>query len=143
MNLYNWKPCSPHLFSLAWGNKFKENKIENIKVKMDFKEYQEKAKETAMYPRLSPSWIYPALGVAGESGEIMEKLKKLLRDDDGNITEEKLDALKKEIGDVLWYLAALATELELSLNDIAEDNIKKLQSRKERGVLHKKEGDYR
>lgn len=109
---------------------------------MDFKTYQEKAKETAVYPKTEPSWTYPALGLAGESGEIFEKLKKVIRDDGGKISQEKLDAIKKEIGDVFWYLSALATELGLSLDEIAEENIKKLFSRKERNVLHGN-GDYR
>lgn len=109
---------------------------------MNFDEYQRKAGGTAVYPRLNPHWIYPALGLSGESGEVMEKLKKILRDDDGRISNEKLDSIKKELGDVLWYISALASELGLSLQNIAEDNIKKLQSRKERGVLHR-EGDYR
>jgi len=109
---------------------------------MKFEEYQEKAKETAVYPNLDPKWIYPALGLSGESGEVIEKLKKILRDDNGKISNEKLDSIKKELGDVLWYISALATELGLSLEEIAEDNIKKVQSRKERGFLHK-EGDYR
>ena len=104
--------------------------------KMDFKEYQEKAKETAIYPKTSPSWIYPSLGLAGESGEIMEKLKKILRDSNSKDKEERIIELKKEFGDVLWYLSALATELNFSLQEIAEENIEKLQSRKERGVLH-------
>ena len=103
---------------------------------MNFKEYQEKAKETAVYPKTEPSWIYPLLGLAGETGEIFEKLKKVIRDEKGKISDEKLDLLKKEIGDVLWYLATLSTELGLDFNQIAEENIQKLFSRKERNVLH-------
>ena len=103
---------------------------------MKFEEYQEKAKETAVYPNLDPKWIYPALGLSGESGEVIEKLKKILRDDNGKISNEKLDSIKKELGDVLWYISALATELGLSLEEIAKDNVKKVQSRKERGFLH-------
>ena len=75
---------------------------------MDFEEYQKKARETAIYPRTEPSWIYPSLGLAGESGEIMEKLKKILRDPHSNDKEERIKELKKEFGDVLWYLSALA-----------------------------------
>jgi NTP pyrophosphatase (non-canonical NTP hydrolase) len=103
---------------------------------MEFKEYQEKAKETAVYPKTEPSWIYPLLGLAGESGEIFEKLKKVIRDDGSKISEEKINLLKKEIGDVLWYLSTLSTELGLSLNEVAEENIEKLFSRKERNKLH-------
>jgi NTP pyrophosphatase (non-canonical NTP hydrolase) len=109
---------------------------------MEFKEYQEKAKQTAIYPKTEPSWIYPALGLAGETGEIFEKLKKSLRDEKGILTQEKLELLKKEIGDVLWYLSTLSTELNLNFDEIAEENIKKLFSRKERDVL-KGNGDSR
>lgn len=109
---------------------------------MEFSEYQEKAKETAIYPKTEPSWIYPLLGLAGESGEIFEKLKKVIRDDNGKISEEKLQLLKKELGDVLWYLSTLSTELGLKFDDVAKDNINKLASRKERDVL-KGSGDLR
>lgn len=103
---------------------------------MNFKEYQEKAKETAIYPKTEPSWLYPLLGLGGETGEIFEKLKKVIRDENGRVSQEKLELIKKELGDVLWYLATLSTELSLDLNEIAEENIKKLFSRKERNVLH-------
>ncbi len=103
---------------------------------MEFKEYQEKAKETAIYPKTNPPWIYPLLGLGGESGEIFEKLKKVIRDESGEISDEKLELLKKELGDVLWYLSTLSTELGLDLNEVAEENIKKLFSRKERNTLH-------
>lgn len=103
---------------------------------MNFKEYQEKAKETAIYPKTEPSWLYPLLGLGGETGEIFEKLKKVIRDENGRVSQEKLELIKKELGDVLWYLATLSTELGLDLNEIAEENIKKLFSRKERNVLH-------
>jgi NTP pyrophosphatase (non-canonical NTP hydrolase) len=103
---------------------------------MDFQEYQERAKSTAIYPKTKPSWVYPALGLAGESGEIFEKLKKALRDEQGKISDDRLILLKKEIGDVLWYLATLSTELNLNFNEIAEENLQKLLSRKERNTLH-------
>jgi NTP pyrophosphatase (non-canonical NTP hydrolase) len=109
---------------------------------MDFIDYQKKANETALYPKLEYPWVYPAFGLSGESGEIMEKLKKVIRDNKGEIDDEKRDALKKELGDVLWYVNALATELGLSLDDIATDNIAKLNSRKERNLI-KGDGDYR
>jgi NTP pyrophosphatase (non-canonical NTP hydrolase) len=109
---------------------------------MDFKLYQEKAKETAIYPKTEPSWIYPLLGLGGESGEIFEKLKKVIREDGGKISEEKLILIKKELGDVLWYLSTLSTELGLSFDEIAEENLRKLASRKERDVL-KGSGDLR
>lgn len=103
---------------------------------MNFSEYQKYAAETAIYPgRGEGNLFYPSLGLAGESGEICEKIKKIYRDDSGVVSEEKRELLKKEIGDVFWYCAALASELNLDLNSIAELNISKLSSRKARGVL--------
>ena len=109
---------------------------------MDFNEYQEKAKETAIYPKLSPSWLFPSIGLSGELGEVMEKLKKIIRDDNGIITDEKKTELKREIGDILWYLSILSHELGLSLQEIAETNIEKIKSRHQRGVVHG-QGDNR
>lgn len=103
---------------------------------MDFKTYQEKSRETAIYPHKDSDFLYPTLGLVGEAGEVADKIKKILRDSDGVVSEIKREELKKELGDVLWYLAQLATELNLSLEEIAALNIKKLQSRKERGELH-------
>jgi NTP pyrophosphatase (non-canonical NTP hydrolase) len=109
---------------------------------MDFKEYQEKSRKTAIYPNQGNNFIYTTLGLVGESGEIAEKIKKVIRDGDGCITDEKREELNKELGDVLWYLAQMATELKLSLDDIAEKNIKKLYSRMDRDKLHG-DGDNR
>tara|TARA_R100000152_G_C6781143_1_gene215039 strand:+ start:244 stop:570 length:327 start_codon:yes stop_codon:yes gene_type:complete len=103
--------------------------------------YQALVRNTAIYPR-EHSIIYPALGLAGESGEVCEKIKKYLRGDYTLSDEEKIEELEKEIGDVLWYLANLASDLHLSLEDIANMNIEKLQDRKNRNVL-KGEGDNR
>lgn len=102
---------------------------------MNFNEYQSAAKETAIYPR-EHAVTYPALGLAGESGEVSEKVKKWIRDGHINAGE-----LHKEIGDVLWYLAALCSDLqdkfgdEYSLENAAIRNYQKLKSRQERGVL--------
>lgn len=110
---------------------------------MDFNEYQKKALETALFPR-EHKIVYPALGLGNEAGEVMGKIKKWLRGDDGkdSLSEERREALKDELGDVLWYLAVLAKDLDLDLSDVAEHNINKLHSRKERGVLHG-DGDKR
>lgn len=102
---------------------------------MNFSEYQKKSRETALYPNKDNNFIYPTLGLNGESGEVAEKIKKVLRDKGGVIDEQTRQELAKELGDVLWYLANLATELKLDLNEIAEKNIEKLFSRKDRGVL--------
>ncbi len=102
---------------------------------MTFEEYQKKSRETAIYPNKDNNFIYPTLGLSGEAGEIAEKIKKVLRDDKGIIGKEKKEEIKKELGDVLWYISQLATELGLSLDEIALENINKLTSRKKRGKL--------
>jgi NTP pyrophosphatase (non-canonical NTP hydrolase) len=102
---------------------------------MTFEEYQKKSRETAIYPGAGNNFIYPTLGLAGESGEVAEKIKKVLRDDDNLVSPEKKEELKKELGDVLWYLTQISTELGLSLEEIAAFNIEKLQSRKQRNML--------
>lgn len=102
---------------------------------MNFDEYQKKSRETAIYPDAGKNYIYPTLGLAGESGEVSEKIKKILRDDAGVPSAEKIEDLKKELGDVLWYISQLSTELGLSLEGIAQSNLDKLFSRKDRGVL--------
>lgn len=109
---------------------------------MDFKNYQDLARSTAIYPNIGNNFIYPTLGLCGESGEVAEKVKKIIRDDGGIISEEKKEMLKKEISDVLWYCAALCSELGFNMNDVAESNIKKLLDRKDRGVI-KGSGDNR
>lgn len=102
---------------------------------MDFKEYQEKSRETAIYPNSGDNFIYPTLGLSGEAGEIAEKVKKIIRDENGIISEDKKQELAKELGDVLWYISQLASEFKLSLDDVANLNIEKLQSRKQRGKI--------
>ncbi|MBU5557772.1 MAG: nucleoside triphosphate pyrophosphohydrolase family protein [Candidatus Aenigmatarchaeota archaeon] len=103
---------------------------------MDFEEYQKLSRRTALYPNMGKNFIYPTLGLAGETGEVAEKIKKVIRDLNGQLTEEKIIELKKELGDVLWYLAQLATELGISMNEIAITNLQKLQSRMNRGKIH-------
>jgi NTP pyrophosphatase (non-canonical NTP hydrolase) len=101
---------------------------------MDLSEYQRESRRTAEYPR--DAWLaYPALGLAGEAGEVAEHAKKAIRDDGGKVKDERRAAMSKELGDVLWYVAQLASELDLSLDDIAKQNLEKLFSRQERGVL--------
>jgi NTP pyrophosphatase (non-canonical NTP hydrolase) len=96
---------------------------------MTFNEYQEKASKTAIYSEQF-KLIYPALGLAGEAGEVAEKVKKLIRD--GTL---QVEDLKKELGDVIWYVSALASDLQINLDDVANTNIEKLQSRQARGVI--------
>ena len=109
---------------------------------MDFNDYQTKSRKTAKYPAIGHSIIYPTLGLVNEAGEVAGKIKKVFRDKDGQINPETRDALKAELGDVLWYMAQVATELDLTLEDIAESNIAKLYDRLERGKI-KGDGDNR
>jgi NTP pyrophosphatase (non-canonical NTP hydrolase) len=97
--------------------------------------YQQRSRATAVYPGAGENLTYPALGLCGEAGEAAEKVKKAMRDDGGVLTEERRAALAAELGDVLWYVAQLATEADLDLDEIAEENLAKLLSRQERGVL--------
>jgi NTP pyrophosphatase (non-canonical NTP hydrolase) len=101
---------------------------------VELSEYQHLSRRTAEYPR--DAWLaYPALGLSGEAGEVAEHAKKAIRDDNGQITEERRAAMAKELGDVLWYVAQLASELQLDLDEIAQANLDKLLSRQQRGVL--------
>jgi len=103
---------------------------------MDFNEYQNKAKETAFYPNIGSNYIYPVLGLVGEAGEVAEKIKKLIREKEGKVSEMDKEEIKKEIGDVLWYIAVFSDELGIKLDDVATLNVEKLASRKKRGKLH-------
>lgn len=109
---------------------------------MNFAEYQEKAKQTAKYPVIGHGVIYPTLGLTNEAGEVAGKIKKIFRDKEGLIGESELAALKSELGDVLWYLAQVSTELGLSLDEIADNNIAKLIDRQRRGKIQG-DGDNR
>jgi len=117
--------------------------IEKLNEKyMTFEEYQKLSRKTAIYPDKGNNFIYPTLGLTGEAGEVAEKIKKVLRDDKGIIDDSRKQEIKKELGDVLWYLSQIATELHLSLNDVADSNIKKVNSRQERNKISG-EGDNR
>ena len=89
-----------------------------------------------MYPGAGSNLTYPALGLCGEAGEAAEKVKKAIRDDGGELTPERRNALAAELGDVLWYVAQLATEAGLNLDQVAQSNLDKLLSRRDRAVLH-------
>ncbi len=109
---------------------------------MNFTEYQNESRKTALYPNVGNNFVYPTLGLSGEAGEVADKLKKTIRDDGGVLTEEKKREVGKELGDVLWYVSQVASELELSLDEIAQKNLEKLLSRMDRGVI-KGSGDNR
>lgn len=108
-------------------------------------EYQKKAHETAKYPcgliagdniNTPVNYLYPALGLAEEAGEVAGKYAKAIRDEGGVISEECKAAIVKELGDVLWFVAELATCLEVDLDLVAEINLQKLASRQARGKIN-------
>lgn len=99
-------------------------------------DYQLRSRATAVYPGAGANLLYPALGLCGEAGEVAEHVKRLVRDDGGELTPQRRAALSKELGDVLWYVAQLASEAGLELDAIAAENLDKLASRRRRAVLH-------
>lgn len=116
---------------------------------MDVNVYQKKAHETADYPTGcingkdsdwaktdGISWIYPAFGLSEEAGEVAGKFAKAVRDNQGIIDDKRREDIIKELGDVCWFVAELATCLDINLSDIMQKNLDKLASRKERGVIH-------
>jgi NTP pyrophosphatase (non-canonical NTP hydrolase) len=111
-------------------------KIEN------FDRYQQESRKTWNVIPMNHSIVYPTMGMVNEAGEVAGKVKKIFRDRGGEITDADRQALKKELGDVLWYLAQICTELDLSLQEVAEANLIKLFSRLERGQI-KGDGDER
>lgn len=101
---------------------------------MNLNEYQDKALVTAVYPE-HMKILYPTLGLCGEAGEVAEKVKKVIRDNGGEFKLSKKEEIKFEIGDCLWYISVLANDLGFTLQEVAEANIEKLESRKQRGVI--------
>ena len=108
---------------------------------MDLNEYQKRAMEFAKYPS-EYDVIYSALGLTGKAGEVADKVKKVIRDNYGLFDDKRKVEIAKELGDVLWYIAALSNNLGYDLDTIANMNIAKLSSRKARGVIGG-EGDNR
>ena len=104
------------------------------KYSMDFNSYQRMAKTTAIYPA-THKILYPALGLAGEAGEVANKVKKLIRDGTSSLPKEWKEQIGSEIGDCLWYCAVLADDLGISLGRIAAQNEKKLAKRKREGMI--------
>ena len=101
---------------------------------MDLNQYQIASRRTALYPEVGNNPIYPTLGLVGESGEVADKVKKVIRDNNGIFDSVSKQAIKLELGDVLWYVAQLTTELGFDLVDVANSNLLKLNSRKNREV---------
>lgn len=98
-------------------------------------DYQNAALQTAIYPDRGNNYIYPVLGLVGEAGEVAEKVKKLIRDGDGVLTDRDREKIALEVSDTCWYIAVLAHELGFSLEEIMQMNLDKLASRKARNVL--------
>lgn len=110
---------------------------------MTFDEYQEVAYTTAVYPKTDRMPLaYPALGLAGEAGEVAEKIKKLARDHKGKLTSPYREEIIRELGDVLWYISAIAWDMSVPLSKVVEVNIQKLSDRKRRSMIQG-EGDSR
>jgi NTP pyrophosphatase (non-canonical NTP hydrolase) len=113
---------------------------------MNFDEYSIRALGTAQYPSVGSNLVYPAMGLAGEAGEYCDKVKKMWRNkgvmDVSKLTIAERIEMAKELGDILWYIAASAKELDIDLSTVAFHNLTKLQDRRARGVI-KSEGDNR
>ncbi len=109
---------------------------------MNFDEYQAKARSTAVYPDIDNNLTYPVLGLAGEAGEVSNKVKKIYRDRGGVVSGVDRLVLCGELGDVLWYVAAVASELNLPLGLVANENLEKLAKRQRAGTI-KGAGDSR
>lgn len=116
---------------------------------LSFEEYQKRAALTAIYPFVgvdpnsvgecgnceNSNYIYPALGLCGEAGEVAEKIKKIIRDKSGFVDETDRAAVAKELGDVIWYIAALCKEFKLDMSAVAQTNLDKLAARASNGTL--------
>lgn len=109
---------------------------------MNFNDYQQKSRVTAQYPAIGHPVIYPTLGLVNEAGEVAGKIKKIFRDRQGVISEAEREALKAELGDVLWYIAQVCTELNLPMDEVAQANLEKLLDRQARGKI-RGDGDNR
>jgi len=137
--------------------KMEQEKNEKQEENLGFNEYQSEAHSMAVYPSthicippknnksshtIPTDWVYPALGLANEAGEVLGKLKKIMRDKDGIIVDEDREKIGSEIGDVLWYLSELSLTLGLDLQSVAQKNIDKLRKRKAENKI-KGDGDNR
>ena len=102
---------------------------------MELNHYQKEARTTAKYPNVGTNPIYPTLGLAGEAGEVADTVKKVIRDNDGDFDSESRQKIMLELGDVLWYVAQLSSEMGYSLETVASENLIKLASRAKRGKI--------
>ena len=102
---------------------------------MELNHYQKESRKTALYPDVGNNAIYPTLGLVGEAGEVADKVKKILRDKQGLFDDDSKEAIKFELGDVLWYISQLSSELGYELEEVANSNLEKLNSRMVRGQI--------
>ena len=102
---------------------------------MELNHYHRESRKTALYPNVGDNPIYPTLGLVGEAGEVADKVKKILRDKKGVFDKASKDDIKFELGDVLWYVSQLSSELGYELEEVAHANLQKLNSRKSRGKI--------
>ena len=102
---------------------------------MTLNEYQIQSRRTARYPEQGNNYIYPTLGLAGEDGEVANKIKKIQRDHHGALSEEVRQEILSELGDVLWYLTQLTTEFNALLDEVAQNNLDKLGQRLAQGKI--------
>lgn len=109
---------------------------------MTLNEYQALALRSASYPNIGNNVVYPTLGLVGESGEFAEQIKKMLRDDNGVMTPERKAKAIRELGDAQWYIGAIARELGVTLEEVAQANLDKLSERLAAGTI-KGEGSDR
>ena len=107
---------------------------------MDFNEHQKLSEKYDLGEKsavfTNPALVEKVLGLSGEAGETADKFKKIIRDKNGVPSEEDVEAIKKELGDVLWYVANISRYLDISFSDVAETNLKKLESRYSRNKIH-------
>lgn len=102
---------------------------------IDIDNYQKECKKTAIYPT-EYSVIYPVIGMCGETGEVAEKIKKIIRDKNSIFDETSKIEIMKELGDVMWYISNIATDLNVNMSDILTMNLDKIQSRQSRNKIH-------
>ena len=102
---------------------------------MNLNEYQMRSRETALYPDVGRNLIYPTLGLTGEAGEVADKVKKVLRDKEGVFDDDAKESIMLELGDVLWYISQLSSELGFQLDQVATVNLEKLSSRSKRNCI--------
>ena len=102
---------------------------------MTFNEYKNEAIKTAIYHQ-HYKIIYPALGMCGECGEVAEKIKKVIRDNQGIFDADKTKEIEKELGDVLWYIANICNDLNIDFDNVAQNNVNKINARVQNNTLH-------